>query len=62
MALPCCHPARVPFRQFLLGWKQDNNSQTFIASPYPLTWLSHTAKTGVITSKNPAYLSPLAFW
>jgi hypothetical protein len=25
--------------EFLLAWKQDNNGQTFIASPYPLPWL-----------------------
>jgi|SRR6516162_9784968 hypothetical protein len=26
--------------EYLIGWKQDNNGSTFIASPYPLSWLS----------------------
>lgn len=26
--------------EILIGWKQDNNGDTFIASPYELPWLS----------------------
>lgn len=28
---------------FMLGWKQDNNGTTFIASPYELPWLDKHA-------------------
>ncbi len=45
LALPAATP-RDTVCEFLLGWKQDNNSQTFIASPYPLTWLSIPQKPG----------------
>jgi hypothetical protein len=24
---------------FMVGWKQDNNGSTYIASPHPLEWL-----------------------
>lgn len=27
----------------MLGWKQDNNGTTFVASPYPLPWLDRYA-------------------
>ena len=27
--------------QFLIGWKQDNNGTTFVASPIPLKWLEY---------------------
>lgn len=29
-----------PNSEFLIGWKQDNNGTTFVASPYELPWLS----------------------
>lgn len=27
----------------IIAWKQDNNGTTFIASPYPLTWIEREA-------------------
>lgn len=31
--------------KLLLGWKQDNNGTTYIASPYPLSYLSEAGWT-----------------
>jgi hypothetical protein len=28
-----------PDGSFMVGWKQDNNGETFIVSPFPLPWL-----------------------
>jgi len=30
--------------EFLIGWKQDNNGRTFIASPVELPWLKDTCE------------------
>jgi hypothetical protein len=35
----CPLPAEGSDETFLIVWKQDNNGQTFVASPYRLPWL-----------------------
>lgn len=36
---------------FAIAWKQDNNGETFVASPFQLTWLHHGAASLVINDK-----------
>jgi hypothetical protein len=29
--------------EYLIAWKQDNNGESFVASPFPLPWLEEDA-------------------
>jgi len=40
-ALPFVDPEEYGKAYHIIAWKQDNNGQTFVASPQQLPWLVH---------------------